>query len=139
MEFIRKNGKKKIVEKLKRKWGINSLPYLLIKNNNINGYTGSLSKREIKILNSKINIRNIGLRLLEKNLPSFDSLPLLNPKKNIINIGNKRMKKWLKGRNIKVNQKDGEYILENGGDFLGVGKVKNEKMKNNVPKIRRIE
>ncbi len=141
IKFVRKAEKKKIAEKL-NKYGISNLPYLLLKTrkNELRAFSGSLSKQEIKTLNSKINISRIGLYIAEQInnqiMLSFDSLSLLKPKKRIIGINNKKAEKWLKGKDIKIDKDSGYYILKNK-DLVGCGKISDKKMSNTLPKVRR--
>ncbi len=82
---------------------------------------------------------NFGIRL------SFDLLNLLKPTKSIMEISDFLAKMWLSGKEIEIKneklKKEKERkvtILKNKNDFIGCGYVKEGKIKNFVPKERRV-
>lgn len=147
MEFIKTNQKKEILEKLKEEFGIEALPYLLIKirENEFRGYTGSLSKDEISKLNTEVRIDKIGIPLFEIQEEGikleFDSLTILKPTKNIIELTDKQTEDWLRGKDIEImlEKKEKFIVLKNKGNFLGCGRYSNNRISNSVPRERRIK
>ncbi len=89
------------------------------------------------------NFSGIGLYIGRLNddgfRPSIEGAQLLRPKKNIISLNEEQLKEWVAGYNIKVNEKDGYYIIRYNNETLGPGKVMNGHLWNYVPKERRIQ
>lgn len=62
-----------------------------------------------------------------------------NAKKNVVEIDDKLARLWLKGYDIPIKTDlKGYVILKNNKDFLGCGKVAENRILNFVPKTRRI-
>jgi NOL1/NOP2/fmu family ribosome biogenesis protein len=75
-----------------------------------------------------------GLRL------SFDACQLFAKQiKKYIEIDDEKAERWFKGEEIEINAKDGFFVLKNNEDLIGCGLVKEGKIKNYVPKDRRIK
>lgn len=146
IEFINKSEKKKIIEQLNEQFGITELPYLLVKSGKekIRGYTGSLSKDEIKKLDQNIRIEGVGIYLIKEEVDglrlSFDAADLLKGqiRKNIIEISKEDAEKWMKGNNLEIDENlHGIFAVKSGRDFLGCGKASGGRLNNFVPKERR--
>ncbi|MEM0100765.1 MAG: hypothetical protein QXI49_06645 [Candidatus Methanomethylicaceae archaeon] len=61
-------------------------------------------------------------------------------KKNILEIDDENAIKWLRGEDLEVNRElHGYYIVKWKEYFLGCGKASNGKLRNFVPKERRIK
>lgn len=72
---------------------------------------------------------------------SIEGSQLIGPlaKKNVLEIDNKLARLWLKGYDIPAEtDMRGYVILKNNKDFLGCGKVAENRILNFVPKTRRI-
>ena len=146
IEFVRKGEKKKILELLKENYGIEKLPYLLIKSgkNKLRLFSGNLSKEEIKELSKIVFIEGIGLyfasfRNNEIRL-TLDSLHLLKKQiKDFIEISEKQLQEWFKGLSLDVKDKKlkGFVVLKHKEDFVGIGKASQGKIFNYLPKERR--
>jgi len=153
-ETLDKTKKKKIIEMFSE-FGIEKLPYLLIKTGSekIRGYSGSLSVEEINKLKREINIEAIGMKLFTINgneaRINFDAVSMpeikkqVKNKEKIIEINNEQLKAWFHGENIEINNeqmkaKDGFVILKHGEDFVGMGKKIKNLVLNYVPKERRV-
>src|SRR3989344_5796638 len=91
--FIKTPEKRRIIEVLKERFGIENLPYLLIESGKekIRGYSGSLSKDEIMELSKIARIEIVGLYLMnirDELRLSFDATQMLQNQiqKNIVEI-----------------------------------------------------
>ncbi len=147
MKLLSKSEKNKIIERLKR-FGITDLNHLLIETgkSKIRGYTGSLSREELSLLDANINIDNIGLYLFKLSPDirlTIDACHMFQEQitKNIIEVTEKQKNKWLNGKNLEVKdeEKRGFVILRYKDDLLGCGKLSNGRITNFVPKERRIK
>lgn len=59
-------------------------------------------------------------------------------KKNILELNDEQSKLWMSGQDIEIKtQLNGFILIKNNNDFLGCGKVINNKLLNYVPKERR--
>ena len=72
---------------------------------------------------------------------SIEGSQIMGPyaKKNVLELSKEASRDWLKGRDLAVETDcSGFVIVKSGDDFMGCGKVKDNKLLNFVPKIRRI-
>lgn len=146
MKILSSTQKNKIINKLNNLYGITKLPYLLLQfgKEKLRLYSGNLSKQELIILDKNLRIETIGLYFanqLEDIRLTLDGSQLLKNQinKNILNIDDKRADEWLKGNDLFIETGQGFKILKNNNDFLGSGKSTGSKIKNFVPKQRRIK
>jgi NOL1/NOP2/fmu family ribosome biogenesis protein len=62
--------------------------------------------------------------------------------KNVIDVDHDAAMRWLKGDDIAIESKDGEFkghvIVKMGKDFMGTGAYKEGHLINHVPKARRL-
>ncbi len=150
IEFINKS---KIIEKLKD-YGIEKLPYLLIKSGKekIRIFSGHLSKEEITKLRRNVYIETLGLYFAKFDNDqlrlNLDSLHLLKNKiKNkIINLNKTQTKQYFEGKDVeatkeqlKIAKEKSYYILKHNEDILGMSKIINNRIRNYLPKERRIK
>jgi NOL1/NOP2/fmu family ribosome biogenesis protein len=152
--FIYRNEKNRILERLGY-YGITELPYLITLSGKekIRGYTGILSGDEINKLDNEVGIEIIGLYLFhdyEDGLRlSFDAIQAFSKQitKNIIDIDDKQAEEILKGRDLLLTKEDKERfkdekpgfkILRHKGEFIGSGKLSQERLVNFMPKERRL-
>ncbi len=148
IEFINSKEKKRILEKLNDEFGINELPYLLIETGKekIRGFSGTMTRDEIKLLGELARIEIIGAYLFKEENGalrlSLDGIHILGKQigKSIIEISEKELDKWIRGENLEIehNEEQGMYIVKNNNDFLGCGKWNGKVLINFVPKERRI-
>ncbi|MFW6450558.1 MAG: hypothetical protein ACOCZ6_05895, partial [Nanoarchaeota archaeon] len=93
----------------------------------------------------KVNIDSMGLKIGKEVsdgiLLTIEGTQLIGPycTKNIIEISEQEGREWLKGSDIPTNNNNCFAIIKQGHDFLGSGKVKNNKVLNNIPKTRRLK
>lgn len=149
LEFISKQEKQEIEKKIKEQFGINELPFLLVKSGKekVRGFSGSLSIHEISELARNVNIETIGIYLCKEERDgirlSFSSTNITQIKqqigKNIIELDEKQKEEWLKGRDLFLeNDFHGFVVLKYKDYFIGCGKLSNGRIANFVPKERRI-
>ncbi len=84
------------------------------------------------------HIKNNELRL------SLDGSQLVGPiaKKNIIEIDDKELKQWIQGIDLdkNISSADNNFIIiKHNNDYIGCGKIMQNKILNFVPKTRRIK
>ncbi|MGM5482351.1 MAG: methyltransferase RsmF C-terminal domain-like protein [Nanobdellota archaeon] len=104
-----------------------------------------ITRDVVKINDHKINIDSMGLRIgkeiADGILLSIEGSQIMGPfcSKNIVQISREDAKLWLKGNDIHTQYEQGFVILKYENDFLGTGKVKANRIINNVPKTRRLK
>lgn len=108
-----------------------------------NGKLYIVNKDVFDIDFKKININNLGVyfgQLKHNELRlSIEGSQLIGPfsKRNILDLEEKG--DWMKGIDIDYNgELTGFVLLKHGKDFLGCGKVINNKILNYIPKERRL-
>lgn len=91
----------------------------------------------------KLKINSMGLYLgeLKKDqlILSIEGSQLIGPKsqKNIVEVNKTQLKEWLKGEQIEATGK-GFVIVKHKKDYFGCGKIIENKIRNYVPKTRRL-
>jgi NOL1/NOP2/fmu family ribosome biogenesis protein len=150
ISFLDNTKKKKLVKQLNEQLGISKIPYLLIKSgkDKVRAFSGSLSKEEINEIENEIRIELIGSRIINTNKDdiriSFDAISLPEVKsqinKNVIKINDEQAESWMKGEDLEMEVKTkARYIaIKHKNDILGLGRVQEGKIKNYVPKERRV-
>ena len=157
-QILDKTKKKKIIENLKI-FGIEKIPYLLIKTGKekIRAYSGSLSKEELTNLSLVVPVLEIGMYFgkeviegktkIRNTRINLDAVHLLQKqiKKNIIELNKEQEKEWFFGRDVELGQEvrdihGGSFvILKSKEDFIGVGRLSVDCriISNYLPKERR--
>ena len=146
MKALFKNDKKKILNLLKSTYGIESSPHLFLSfgKEKIRIFSGSLSLKELGILDTNINIETVGLYAFNlKNDEirlTLDSLYVYKDQitKNIIDLSDDTALEWFKGSDLFINKQRSFVVLKNQDDLIGCGKSTGEKITNFMPKERRI-
>lgn len=147
-ETLNNKYKKQVLEKLNEQFGIEALPYLLIKQGKerIRAFSGSLSREELETLGENVNIETLGVYLCKEENDglrlSHDAVQLLRNqiKKSIIELNDEQALEWLKGWDLEINSEvRGFVILKHKEYFIGCGKASNGRVANFVPKERRIK
>ncbi|HLC73801.1 MAG TPA: hypothetical protein VJH20_04165 [Candidatus Nanoarchaeia archaeon] len=148
MNFKPLNSKEKenVLKLIKKQFSIEELHLDYIFFSNEDHKIFIINKDISKINLSNLRINNIGLyfgkieddgfRLSIEGSQIIGSLAL----NNITEIDDIDTKKWFLGEDIvtKVDNVPGYVILRNKNDFLGCGKIKNNKIINYIDKGRRI-
>lgn len=147
MKFIKASEKKRIIEELNERFGIEKIPYLLIETGKekIRAFSGNLSKNEIIKLNEFANVEIIGIYLLKKEDErklrlSFDAVSLFKEQinKNVVEINNEELELWMKGNEINKEASEGVVVIKHEDDYLGAGVSTGSRIFNYVPKERRV-
>ena len=145
LKFLNSKEVKEIFELIEEQWGAKlKLDYTFARNNKHRVFI--INKDISKIDFSKLRINSVGMYFcdLENEIRlSIEGSQIIGPKatKNIVEINESQVKQWLKGEDLKIEDKNdysGFLILKNGNDFLGTGKFKENKILNYVSKSRRI-
>src|SRR3989344_637272 len=148
LKILNSKERQKIAEKLKERFGIESIPYMIVQSGKERLRIASinLSTDEIRKLSQTANIELIGLyfaTLVNDEIRlSIDAKHLLKSQinKNIIEISEKEKDEWLKGRDLqKENAERGFVVIKYKDDLLGTGKLSQDKISNFIPKERRIK
>lgn len=148
IKFFNENEKGRITKKLKQQFGIKEIPWKLARlgKERIIAFSGNLSEKEILNLDRVAHIEGIGLYFAKEQTDgirlSIEGSQLLKKQitKNIFNLDDKQAEQWMLGHelNIKTDKK-GFFIMKNREDFLGTGKVSENRITNFVPKSRRLK
>ena len=145
IKFLKSSEKKKLLAELEEQFGITKLNYLLLETGKekIRGFSGTMTKEEIKELGEIANVEIIGLYLIKKERKlrlSLDATHTLKDQitKNIIEINNNQLEDWLRGKNLEIVKDGGVHVIKCGDDFIGCGISDGKKLINHVPKERRI-
>jgi len=147
LKFIKSSEKKRIVRELEEQFGIEKLPYLLIETGKqkIRGFSGTMTKEEIRELGEIANVEIIGIYLIKKERKlrlSLDGSIILKDQisKNVVEIDNEQLELWLRGKNLDIKKENGVYVIrtQEKHDLLGCGISDGKKLINHVPKERRI-
>jgi len=146
LRVLERKDKKRFLENIKKQFNFeDKLDYTFLTNN----------KNKIFIVNKdianidldKIRINSIGLYIAEfRNNEirlSIEGSQIIGKKakKNIIELDEKQAREWLKGKDIEREAKEetkGFVILKHKNDYLGSGKIKENRILNFVPKARRL-
>ena len=148
LKILNSKEKHRIIEKLKERFGIKSIPYIIVQSGKERLRIASinLSTDEIRKLSQTANIELIGLyfaTLVNDEIRlSIDATHLLKSQinKNILEISEKEKEEWLKGGDLqKKNNERGFVIIRYKEDLLGTGKLSEEKIGNFLPKERRVK
>jgi len=147
LKFIKSGEKKKLLLVLEEQFGIEKLPYLLIETgkNKFRGFSGTMTREEIRELGEIANVEIIGLYLFRKEGQirlSLDGSMMLKEQigKNVIEINDEQLDEWLHGKNLSIKKESGIYVIrtQETHDFLGCGVSDGKKIINYIPKERRI-
>ncbi len=148
IKILNSKEKQKIAEKLKERFGIAGIPYIIVQSGKerLRIASTSLSIDEIEKLSKNANIELIGLyfaTLVNDEIRlSMDATHLLKSQinKNILEISESEKDDWLKGRDLqKENKERGFVVIKYKDDLLGTGKLSQGKISNFIPKERRIK
>ena len=144
LRVLERKDKKTFLEILKKQFGFeDKLNYAFLTNNKNKIFIVNRDIANIDL--NKIRINSIGLYIAElRNNEirlSIEGSQLIGKKakKNIIELDEKQAREWLKGKDIETKtKKQGFVILKHNNDYLGSGKVKENKILNFIPKTRRL-
>jgi NOL1/NOP2/fmu family ribosome biogenesis protein len=147
MNILNSKETKYIFTFIREQWGVEDFSFIdnfvfrMGEDNNI-----YISNREVFDLDfSKLRIDVLGLYIGQWRNNEFrfsiEGSQIVGPhaKKNILELSREASREWLKGKDLDV-QTDckGFVIVKSGDDFLGCGRIKENRLLNFVPKVRRI-
>jgi NOL1/NOP2/fmu family ribosome biogenesis protein len=147
MKFIKSGEKKRLLKELQEQFGIEKLDsWILVETGKkkIRGFSGNMTREEIKELTEISNLELLGTYLVRKETNvlrlGFDATQILKDKikKNIFELDDSQLDSWMNGNNLNEKVEKGIYVLRHADDFVGCGISNGEKIINFVPKERRI-
>ena len=146
IKFIQSGAKKKLVKELNEQFGISKLPswiFLETGKKKIRGFSGTMTKDEIKELTEIANVEFLGVYLIKREGQlrlSLDGSEILKEKidKQIIELTELQKEDWFHGKNLDLILESGIYVIKFENDFLGCGISDGKKLINFMPKERRI-
>ncbi len=145
LKFLNSKETKEILKLIESQWGAKlKLDCAFVKNSKSRIFI--VNKDINKIDFSKLRINSIGMYFcdLENGIRlSIEGSQIIGPKatKNVVEINDEQVKQWLKGEDLEIEDKNnysGFVIIKNKNDFLGTGKIKDNKILNYVNKGRRV-
>ena len=144
LEILNKKKVKEIINQIKTQWGCDFSPdFVYLRNPKGKIY---IINRDIeKIDTAQLKIDSVGMYFAnlkdEKIRLSIEGSQLVGPKanKNIVELNEKQKEEWLRGEDIeKQTNCSGFVIIKHKNDYMGCGKIKEERILNFYPKTRRI-
>ena len=136
---------KKLIKQIEEEYKAASLKldYIFLKNNENKIF---IISEDLKNLDAtKLHINNLGLYLAKIETDgvrlSVEGSQLVgNNSQKILDLDRKEIDEWIRGEDVKKEtDKKGYFIVRHGEDFYGTAKIKNNALKNFVPKYRRIK
>ena len=148
LKFFNENEREKILKQLKEQFGIEDIPFRLARlgKERIIAFSGNISDRDVLNIDRVAHIEGIGLYFAKEQVDgirlSIEGSQLLKEQitKNIFELDEKQAEQWMLGQelNIKTDKK-GFFVMKFNDDFLGTGKVSENRITNFVPKSRRLK
>ena len=147
IHFLKSGEKKKLLADLQDSFGIEKLDYVLVETGKgkIRGFSGSMTRDEIRELSEIANVEIIGLYLIKKDEKfgmriGLDGTKILEKLigKNVIEIDKKQVDSWMNGENLELVGEKGVLVVKGDDDMLGCGVSDGKKIINYVPKERRV-
>ena len=150
LKFLNKQEKEKLVRQLNEQFGIKEIHEQIAKlgKERIILFSGEVSEKEIQILDRFARIEGVGVYFAKTdektdNLRlSIEGTQLLKKQitKNIFELDEKQAEEWMMGQDLNIKTgKKGFYIIKFKDDFLGTGKISENKISNFIPKSRRLK
>lgn len=148
LKILNKNEKQEIINKLKKQFGIQNIPGILLKigAERLFLFQGSFNEKQIKKLEKTIFIERIGVYFgKEQNNQirlSIEGVHLLQEQitKNIFELNKEQTEKWLTGQELDIQTGKRDFlIMKYKNDFIGCGKASEKKIGNYIPKSRRLK
>ncbi|MFH1505412.1 MAG: hypothetical protein ABIE94_00270 [archaeon] len=143
LQILNTRDVKDIIKKLKEQFGYEEkLDYVVLQNNK--GKIYLISRDLVNIETQNLRVDTLGLYFGKQEADgirlSIEGSQIIGPKatKNIIELEDEDRDLWVKGYDMDMAGELGFVIIKNKDDFLGCGKLKNNKLYNYVPKSRRL-
>ncbi len=139
--FYNSKQKKELFQQLQEQFGISQeLDVLFFENSQDKIF--ALSKDFAQIDPKGLRINNSGMYFAKKEREglrlSVEGAQLLTAHKNIIPVNKAQAELWMKGEDIIMQGNLGFVLLKQDKDILGCGMLKNDLLRNMVPKERRL-
>jgi len=143
MRILNTREVKEIIEKLDEQFGFNEkLDYAFLQNNKEKIFLMSKDLGNVDVSGLRIDSLGLYFAKLEKQglRLSIEGSQIIGPKcnKNILELKDEQRELWVKGYDLDIDGDLGFVIIKNKDDFLGCGKLRNNKLYNYVPKSRRL-
>ena len=151
IKFFNEHERERIIRTLNQQFGIKDVPFILAKlgKERIVAFSGDISNREILNIDEVAHIEGIGLYFAKEEMDgirlSIEGSQLMKEqiKKNIFELDSKQAEQWMMGQEINIDASDpiqkGFFVMKFKNDFLGTGKISNNRITNFVPKPRRLK
>ncbi|MBW2982093.1 hypothetical protein KY343_04390 [Candidatus Woesearchaeota archaeon] len=144
-KILNKKQIKEILSLIKQQWNADiDLDYAFLQDKEDKIFIINKEFAEIDL--TKLRINNMGLYIAQKMVDglrlSIEGSQIIGPKakNNILELDDKQTKQWLQGYDIEIKTELKNYvILKHNKDFLGTGKIKENKILNYIPKSRRLK
>jgi NOL1/NOP2/fmu family ribosome biogenesis protein len=145
LKILNKKQIKEILALIKQQWNAEiDLNYAFLQDKNDKIFIINKEFAEIDL--EKLRINSLGMYFAQKMIDglrlSIEGSQLIGPKaqKNVLELDNKQTKQWLQGIDVEIKTELKNYvILKYKKDFLGTGKIKQNKILNYIPKSRRLK
>jgi len=145
LKILNKKQIKEILALIKQQWNADiDLDYAFLQDKEDKIFIINKAFAELDL--TKLRINNMGLYIAQKMIDgirlSIEGSQLIGPKakKNVLELDDKQSKQWLRGEDTEIETELKNYvILKHKNDFLGTGKIKQNKILNYIPKIRRLK
>jgi NOL1/NOP2/fmu family ribosome biogenesis protein len=147
-KILNKKEKKAIEQKLGEQFGIKEIPGMIMQigTERLFLFTGDLSEADLNKLERLVLIERVGIyfaKIIDNKIKlSIEGTQLLKSqiKKNIFELNEVQIEQWMKGEDIQVSTGKKEFlVMKFKDDFLGCGKASENKIRNFIPKNRRLK
>jgi NOL1/NOP2/fmu family ribosome biogenesis protein len=151
IKFFNEHERERIIKILNQQFGIKDFSFRLARlgKERIIIFSGSISEKEILNIDEVAHIEGIGLYFAKEEMDgirlSIEGSQLMKNQitKNIFNLDDKQAEQWMLGQEIGIDASDsskkGFFVMKFNNDFLGTGKISNNRITNFVPKPRRLK
>lgn len=148
IHFLDEREKAKLLKQLNEQFGIKEVPYKIARlgKERIILFSGDISEREILNMDEFARIEGVGVYFAKEHPDglrlSIEGANLLKNQitKNIFELDEKQEEQWMLGQELSIQTEDkGFFVIKFKDDFLGTGKISQNRITNFVPKSRRLK
>lgn len=150
LKFLNKQEKEKLISQLNQQFGIEEIPWEIAKlgKERIILFSGDISEKELLKIDYYARIEGVGLYFAKIDEHtrdirlSIEGANMLKDQitKNIFEMDEKQAEQWMMGQELNITTgKKGFFIMKFKDDFLGTGKISENKISNFIPKPRRLK
>ena len=141
LKALNTREKKEIFQMLEEQFGIKEhVDYIFFENNKEKIFI--ISSAFAQLNQAQVRINNIGMYFATREKDglrlSIEGAQLVNAKKNSIELTKEQAHQWMKGEDIPMEGNLGYVIVRYKKDTFGCGSLKNNILRNMVPKERRL-